>query len=151
VNTDGGVGSYEQEFMDGLVSFVESNYQVEREAGSTAIAGVSRGGVWSLEIGLHNADRIGIIAALSPALHVNNPRPAYDPFSLIADPAVRPGRLFVSIGRDEDGFYQKTVEFVHLLEQTGVEHTYLETAGAHENSTWIGIMGDLIDFITATW
>jgi enterochelin esterase-like enzyme len=151
VSTDGGVGSYEQEFIEGLVGFVESNYRVEKGAGSTAIAGVSRGGVWSLEIGFNNTDRIGIVAALSPALHVNNPRPAYDPFSLIRDPANRPNHLFVSIGVDEEGFYQKIVEFAHLLEQLGIEFTYLETPGRHENNTWIGIMGDLVEFITATW
>jgi enterochelin esterase-like enzyme len=151
VNTDGGVGSYEEEFLNGLLPFIEDRFRIEESAEYTALAGVSRGGVWALEIGLRNVKRIGIIAALSPALHVNHPRPAYDPFKLIAESRYQPARLFLSAGLEEGGFHDKTVEFVHLLESLGIAHTYLETSGAHENSTWIGIMDDVLTFITATW
>lgn len=150
-NSDGGEGSYEQEFIEGLIPFIEATYRIKQGADYTALAGVSRGGVWSLEIGLHNAHRFGIVAALSPALHVNNPRPAYDPFSLILKPLNRPERLFLSAGQDEEGFRQKTLEFVEVLESLAVPHVYLETPGAHVNSTWAAIMGDLVQFITAMW
>lgn len=151
VNSDGGEGSYEQEFIEGLLPFIEAMYRIRQGADYSALAGVSRGGVWSLEIGLHNAQRFGAVAALSPALHVNNPRPAYNPFSLILDSLNRPERLFLSVGRDEDGFRQKTLEFVELLESLGVPHLYLETPGTHVNSTWEAIMWDLVEFITAGW
>lgn len=151
VNSDGGDGSYEQEFIEGLVPFVETKYRMKQGAEYTALAGVSRGGVWSLEIGLHNANRFGIVAALSPALHVNNPRPAYDPFSLILEPLNRPERLFLSAGTDEEGFHEKTLEFVGSLESLGIPYMYLETPGAHVNSTWAAIMGDLVEFVTAVW
>jgi enterochelin esterase-like enzyme len=151
VNSDGGDGSYEQEFIEGLVPFIEAKYRIKQGAENTALAGVSRGGVWSLEIGLHNAPRFGTVAALSPALHVNNPRPAYDPFSLLIEPLNRPERLFLSAGTDEEGFHEKTLEFVELLESLGIPHMYLETPGAHVNSTWAAIMGDLIEFVTAVW
>jgi enterochelin esterase-like enzyme len=151
VSTDGGEGSYEQEFIEGAVPHILNSYRTLVGAESTGLAGVSRGGVWSLEIGLRNADMFGTVAALSPALHVNHPRPAYDPFSLVQDPINRPDRLFLSAGLDEDGFHEKTVEFVLLLESLGIPHTYLETPGVHENSTWIGIMGDLVAFLTARW
>lgn len=151
VNTDGGDGSYEEEFIEGVVNFIEGNYRILQGAEYTALAGVSRGGVWSLEIGLRHADQIGTIASLSPALHVNHPRPAYDPFSLIQDPAYRPERLFISIGTDEDGFYQKTVEFATLVGSLGIKFQFLETAGAHVNSTWSAIMQDVLKYVSAAW
>lgn len=151
VNSDGGEGSYEQEFIEGLLPFIETTYRIKQGSDFTALAGVSRGGVWSLEIGLHNAQRFGAVAALSPALHVNNPRPAYDPFSLILEPLNRPERLFLSVGRDEEGFRQKTLEFVELIDSLGVPHLFLETPGAHVNSTWEAMLGDVVSFLTATW
>jgi enterochelin esterase-like enzyme len=120
VRTDGGEGSYEEEFISGLVPYIVERYRVRGGADSTALVGVSRGGVWSLEIGLRN------------------------PVSL-------PDRLFLSAGYDEGGFHVKTVEFILLLDSLDIPHTYLETPGAHEASTWIGIMGDLITFLTGTW
>jgi enterochelin esterase-like enzyme len=149
VSTDGGEGSYEQEFIEGLMPYILDSFRIQLGAESTRLAGVSRGGVWSLEIGLRNADVFGTVASLSPALHVNHPRPAYDPFSLVRDPNNRPNRLFLSVGTDEDGFYEKTVEFVQLLDSQEIPHTFLETPGRHENSTWLAIMEDLVAFITA--
>lgn len=151
IHTDGGDGSYEQEFIEGLHQNTIKKYQVRSGAEFTALAGVSRGAVWSLEIGLRNSELIGIVASLSPALHVNNPRPAYDPFQLIRESADLPDRIFLSVGTEEGGFHDKTVEFVELLTSLDIQHTYHETGGAHENSTWIGIMDDVIAFITMEW
>ncbi len=151
VRTDGGEGSYEEEFISGLVPYIVERYRVRGGADSTALVGVSRGGVWSLEIGLRNPDAFGTVAALSPALHVSYPRPAFDPFVIVREAVSLPDRLFLSAGYDEGGFHVKTVEFILLLDSLDIPHTYLETPGAHETSTWIGIMGDLITFLTGTW
>lgn len=151
IRTDGGDGSYEQEFIEGLRQNIIKNYQVRSGAEFTALAGVSRGAVWSLEIGLRNSEVIGIVASLSPALHVNNPRPGYDPFQLIRESTNLPERIFLSVGTEEGGFHDKTVEFVELLTSLDIQHTYVETGGRHANSTWTGIMDDVIAFITLEW
>lgn len=151
IRTDGGDGSYEQEFIEGLHPNIIKNYHVRPGAEFTALAGVSRGAVWSLEIGLRNSEVIGIVASLSPALHVNSPRPAYDPFFLVRESANLPERILLSASPEEGGFHDKTVEFVELLTELNIQHTYLETGGRHEDSTWVGIMDDVIAFITAEW
>src|SRR3970040_1901824 len=81
-NSDGGPGSYETEFLEGLVSAVDRNFRTQARPQARAVVGLSRGGVWALEIGLRNPDQIGAVAALSPALGVNYPREAYDPLRL---------------------------------------------------------------------
>ena len=78
--TDGGDESYEQEFMEGLVPAIEEAYRVDRDPDQRVLAGVSRGGVWALEIGMRNADQIQHVLAISPALVYNQPRASYDPF-----------------------------------------------------------------------
>jgi enterochelin esterase-like enzyme len=150
-HSDGGPGSYEEEFLSALLPTIEQEYRVLRTEQGRAIAGVSRGGVWALEIGLRNADVFNTVAALSPALHVNNPRPAYNPFNLIQNVDQLPENIFLSAAEDEGGFRTKTEELSHRMEELGIPHTYLLTDGLHEDSTWMGIMDELITFITASW
>jgi enterochelin esterase-like enzyme len=149
--SDGGPGSYEQEMLEGLVPYIENTYRVNGEEGNRALAGVSRGGVWALEIGFRNPNVFCTVAALSPALHVNNPRPAYDPFHLVKSVENLPTNIFISAAQDEGGFRTKTEELVSLLQTLEVPHTYLLTTGVHEDATWMAIMGDLVEFITRSW
>jgi enterochelin esterase-like enzyme len=149
--SDGGPGSYEEEFLSGVLPAIEKEYRVLRSEEGRAIAGVSRGGVWALEIGLRNADVFNTVAALSPALHVNNPRPAYNPFNLIQNVDQLPENIFLSAAEDEGGFRTKTEELSRRMDELGIPHIYLLTDGLHEDSTWMGIMDELITFITASW
>jgi enterochelin esterase-like enzyme len=151
VNTDGGPGSYEQELISGVMPFIEGNYRTKNDFTSRALAGVSRGGIWALEIGLRHGDLFGTMIVLSPALHVNRPRLDYDPFQLIKSSTVIPKHIFLSVGEDEGDFRAKTEEFVLELEANGIEHTFLLGAGIHADPTWIEIMPDVIRFITDTW
>lgn len=151
VHSDGGPGSYEEEFISGVIPFVESQYRVEKSASGRVLAGVSRGGIWALEIGLRNGELFDTLLVLSPALHVNRPRPAYDPFQLILSDSHFPPYIFLSVGEDEGQFRLKTEEFNRELDKNGIEHTFLLTTGAHVDATWIGIMPEVLGFATETW
>jgi enterochelin esterase-like enzyme len=150
-HSDGGPGSYEEELLLGLIPAVEKMYRVLGTEHDRAIAGVSRGGVWALEIGFRNADIFNTVAALSPALHVNNPRPAYNPFNLIQNVEGLPENIFLSAAEDEGGFRTKTEELSRRMQALGIAHTYLLTEGIHEDATWIAIMEDLLKFVTSSW
>lgn len=151
VRTDGGPGSFEEELVEGLRPFIDRRYRTMQAPAYNALAGVSRGAVWALEIGLRNGDQFGTIAAISPALHVNRPRAAYDPFQLVVQEGNFPERIFVSVGEAEAGFRQKTEEFVQVLEQNGFMFTFLLTKGEHVNATFAGVMPEVIEFIAAEW
>lgn len=150
-HSDGGPGSYEEELLLGLIPAIEQTYRVLGTEHDRAIAGVSRGGVWALEIGFRNAEVFNTLAALSPALHVNNPRPAYNPFNLVQTEGELPENIFLSAAKDEGGFRSKTEELSRVLDGLGIVHTYLLTDGIHEDATWMAIMEDLVTFITASW
>jgi enterochelin esterase-like enzyme len=151
VNSDGGPGSYEEEMLSGLLTYIDREYLTLADARKRALAGVSRGAVWALEIGFHNPDQFDIVAALSPALHVNRPRPAYDPFNLVKTMGRLPSHIFLSAAESEGGFRTKTEELSQLMNGLGIPHSYLLTTGVHEDSTWMGVMPDLIRFITTAW
>jgi enterochelin esterase-like enzyme len=149
--SDGGSSSYEEEMLSGLLPYIEGQYRTIGVRTAHAIAGVSRGGVWALEIGLRNADLFNIVAALSPALHVNRARPPYDPFRFLPTLDETPEYIFLSAAENEGGFRTKTEELSQLMEDLRIQHTFLLTPGVHEDATWQAIMGDFVSFIISGW
>jgi enterochelin esterase-like enzyme len=148
-STDGGPGSYEDEFINGLVPFIDRTYQTIAQGDSRGLAGVSRGGVWALEIGFRNSDIVQRVGALSPALNVNYARPEYDPCSLVLLGDL-PSRIFLMSG-DTDTAYEKTLELSEALLEADIEHKYVLVSGNHESSTWRGILPELLHYLAVDW
>ena len=151
VETDGGPGSYEEEMMEGLVPFIDEHFRTLDDAGCRAIAGISRGAIWAMEIGFLHPDKIDLVAVLSPALPMNRARPEYDPYEILRSGRQLPTKIFVSVGEAEMGFRIKTEELVELMDELGIPHTFVLTKGAHEASTWSSVLEDLIIFISNAW
>lgn len=143
VRTDGGSGSYEQEFLEGLVPAIEENFRILPEAEVHVLGGVSRGGVWALEIGLRNANRLNHVVAISPALVYNQPRPRYDPFEIIKEDRQFPDTLFLSAAENETPFREEIEAFVGALEREEIDHDFLLHPGNHRDESW----GAIIDII----
>ena len=142
--SDGGPGSYESELLDGLMPFIEKNYRSDRSA--RALAGISRGGVWALEIAFRNPDRFGTVAALSPALAVNSARPPYDPFEIISNSDRFPRNILLLAG-DEDWAAVETKKLSQSLSEAGVENRLQISAGNHSDETWAAVLADVLRFL----
>ncbi len=149
--TDGGPGSYEQEMIEGLVPFIDEAFRTLAEPHFRAIAGVSRGGVWALEIGLRNPDVFNTVAALSPSLQVNHPRAPYDPFNIASGDSPLPEMIFISGGAGEPAFLVKIELFAQHLTEEGIRHNFLFTDGNHTDESWEGILPEVIQLITQNW
>jgi enterochelin esterase-like enzyme len=149
--SDGGPGSYEEEFLGGLIPAVEARYRAIPQADGRGLVGISRGGVWALEISFRHPTALTAVAALSPALNVNFPRPSYDPFLLAAEGEQVPEHVFLAAGRGEPSVLRKTVELRDILETTGAAPIFMEVAGAHEASTWQALMGPMVAFVVHRW
>jgi enterochelin esterase-like enzyme len=150
-NTSGGPGSYEQEMLDGLLGYIETHYRTIPAAEKRALAGISRGGVWALEIGFRHADVFGTVGAVSPALHVSRAPPEYSPLDLAQNHEPLPEHIFLSVGDLEYGFRGKTEDVSRHLRERGIPHTFVLTQGGHEMATWAGIMELLVEFVTMGW
>lgn len=148
--TDGGPGSYEGEFISTLVPFIESRYAVSREPARRALAGISRGGVWALEIGFTHPHFFGSVAALSPALNVNVAREAYDPMYLAQNAETLTGRIFLASG-DVDSAAADTEGLHLILTRRGIEHRYTTVPGGHEGATWEQLLGEMLDYLARDW
>ena len=149
--SDGGPDSYEQEMIDGLVPFIDETYRTLAEPQSRAIAGVSRGGVWALEIGLRNPDVFNTVAAISPSLSVNHPRAPYDPFKIAGVDSPPPEMIFISGGEGEPSFLEEIELFAQHLTEEGIKHTFLLTDGNHTDASWETLLPEVIQFVMQSW
>jgi enterochelin esterase-like enzyme len=145
-NSDGGPGSYETEFLDGLVASVDSAFRTEAAPEGRAVVGLSRGGVWALEIALRHPDRIGAVAALSPALAVNYARQPYDPLHLVATAESLPHRVWLGAGED-DWARAKTEALAAGLAARGAAPDLILVPGDHTDPTWDALLPFVIEFL----
>jgi len=147
---DGGPNSYESELVDGLVSYIDLTYHTDPRPERRAIAGISRGGVWSLEIGLNNPDVFGGVAAISPALQYNSARKQYDPIYIVRRGEALPPRIYLLAG-DGDWAREATQDFALLLKGLGIAHEYVVYPGGHDDASWAPNLKALIAFLVADW
>lgn len=147
--TDGGPDSYEEEALEGLVPFIQATWPVTAAPQGWAIAGISRGGIWALEIGMRHGANFQAAAALSPSLAVNYPRRAYDPLALAAGEGL-PDRIFLGAG-DTDWARAKTEELNMALARSGREPELWIVRGGHEAATWSALLGPFLLFLFTTW
>lgn len=136
-STDGGPDSYEVEFLDRLVPYVERNFRADPRR--SALAGISRGGVWALEVALRHPDSFTGVAALSPALHMNFPRPQYDPSAIVSQAVQFPAVIYLDAGDREPRTRTAVQEFSGLLNELGVEHTLHLGQGGHDQVYWSSV------------
>jgi enterochelin esterase-like enzyme len=150
VNTSGGDFSVEGLVVNELIPHVDQTYRTWAEREGRAIGGISRGGVWSLEIGFRRSNLFAAVGAHSAALVVNYPLPAYDPFNLAADPAVGTLRIWLDAG-DVDWARGGVEELHRTLEGLGVVHEYVVGEGPHEDEYWSRMLPIYMAFYTAGW
>lgn len=149
--TDGGPGSYEAELIQGLLPFVDGAFRTIPGPEGRAIGGISRGGVWALEIGFLHPDVFGAVAALSPALAVNYARAAYDPLALAElGTATLPTRIFLGAG-DVDWARPKTAALAESLVSHGGSPEFDQVTGDHVSATWQALMPAMFAYLTQPW
>jgi enterochelin esterase-like enzyme len=148
--TDGGEWSYEGEFVQGVIPWTDQNFRTRREPTMRGFAGISRGGIWSLEISLLYPSLIDSVAAISPAFMMNLARPMYDPFELIYRGEPRPERILLVAGED-DWARQDTERFSQALDSLGIAHELQIVPGNHRDETWSPIMEEVLGFFASAW
>ncbi len=150
VTTSGGPNSFESQVVNELVPHIDVTYRTMQTPDARAIGGISRGGVWSLQIAFTHPGAFGIVGAHSPALAVNRAPPAHDPFVLVGEPGVEGLRIYLSTG-DGDWARTATWEIHQALNERGIESRYALHTGTHVDSLWAQHIAEYLAFYTAGW
>jgi enterochelin esterase-like enzyme len=148
--TDGCSWSYEEEIVEGLVPWVDKNYRTIADPQWRGFAGISRGGVWVLEIALLHPYLFDSIAALSPALAMNMARPNYDPFELAFRGTGVPQRILLMAG-ETDWARGETERFSQTLDSLKIPHELIIVTGDHQDETWRQAMEEVLTFFIDAW
>ncbi len=143
-STDGGAGSYEEEFLESVLPFVETEYRNGVGSPVRGLAGISRGGIWALEIGLRHPEMFTALAALSPSLAVNYPREAYDPHRLVQEAESFPEGLLLLAG-EEDWARNETELLYERLNARGAGVELHVVPGSHVDPTWSNALSTVLE------
>ena len=150
VSTSGGDHSYEAQIVKDLIPYIDENYRTIPDRSGRAIGGISRGGVWSLEIGFRNAGLFAAVGAHSPALSANLAPPVYDPFNLLGEPGVATLRVYLSAG--EGDWARKSTEDLHrALNEQEIDNQLAIHPGNHRDTLWAENVVEYLAFYTMTW
>lgn len=150
VETSGGDHSFEGQLVNDLIPHIDDTYRTWADGYGRAIGGISRGGVWSLEIGFRNAELFEAVGAHSPALSANMAPPVYDPFNLMTEPGVADLRVYLSAG-DTDWAWSSTEALHQALVEQGVSSHLAVHEGGHRSDLWIAHLYEYLAFYTAMW
>jgi enterochelin esterase-like enzyme len=129
------------DFVEDLVPFVESRYQVVAASSHRAIAGLSMGGGQSLAIGLSHPDLFSAVAGFSSAMQIAN-SPDWGGIDMEATLAANADAinanldlLWVGCGT-EDTLFNVNQAFSNQLTDAGIEHSFRVTLGGHTAEVW---------------
>jgi enterochelin esterase-like enzyme len=150
IRTSGGDNSFEGQVVNDLIPHVDGTYRTLAEREGRAIGGISRGGVWALEIGFMHAGLFSTVGAHSPALSVNLAPQPYNPFYLLAGPSVGMLRIYLSTG-DADWTKETTEELHQALDGQGIAHRFAVHPGSHTKALWEANMVEYMRFYTDEW
>ena len=150
IGTSGGDHSFEGQVVNDLIPHVDATYRTLAEREGRAIGGVSRGGVWALEIGFLHSGLFATVGAHSPALSVNLAPEPYDPFYLLDGPSVGMLRIYLDAG-DTDWAKGGTQLLHEALNGRDITHEFVVHPGGHTNGLWEANVVEYLAFYTAGW
>lgn len=150
VRTSGGDFSVEGLIVNELIPHIEDTYRTWKMRQGRAIGGISRGGVWSLEIAFRRPDLFAVVGAHSPALTVNYPLPAYDPFQMLDNLMLSSLRIWLDAGNTDWAWVGTNQMHLALMER-GIAHEYAVGEGGHSDEYWAPMMPAYLAFYTASW
>jgi len=150
VSTSGGPGSYEEQLVNELLPHIDASFRSVQTRDARAIGGISRGGVWSLEIAFRHPDAFGRVGAHSPALSANRAPWTYDPFNLLTEPGVAGLGIYLSAG-EGDWARQETAELHEALQNAGIASQFVLHSGTHVDALWGAHLDEYLAFYAAGW
>ena len=134
-----------KDLLESVVPLVESNYRVQADPQHRGIVGLSMGGGQSIAVGLGHLEQFAWIGAFSAAVSPQDPVLT----GLRADPNAANQKiklLWIGIGKD-DFLLSRNHDFIKVLDELKIRHTYQETAGRHAWGVWRGYLAEFLPLL----
>ena len=137
---EGEVPLFAKDLMNDIIPFIESNYRVIADKDHRALAGLSMGGLETLEAGLNNFRSFGYLWVLSSGWFADNKavyeeRGAY--LKQIAEEFNKSVKVLAfTQGGPEDIAYDNCKAMLKLFDAAGIRYEYSEMPGGHSWYVW---------------
>jgi enterochelin esterase-like enzyme len=139
---------YERDLLEDVIPMIDRRYRTIADRTHRAIVGFSMGGGQAGRYGLRHLETFSAVGIMSAGLGGggNAAAPGADPVAaLAADPAKANKQidlLWVACGKD-DAAMKGAAALHDALGKAGIEHTFLETEGAHHWRVWRRYLRDI--------
>ncbi len=150
VMPDGNVGPYPingpitadvfpQELLGSIVPAIEQNYRVAPGAKNRGLAGLSLGGLWSLDTLMLDPGEFAYIGIFSSGWFPGFRDDLVQNYSnLFTNPGInkKTKLLWITVGGPEDIAYTNNYATLALFDQYGINYTFVQGTGGHVWDTW---------------
>ncbi len=149
VMPDGGidVATFTNDLMDDIIPYIEKNYRVKTDKDSRALAGLSMGGLETMDAGLPNTDKFGYLMVFSSGWFANDTEKLAKEDAFLQANADKLNQnlklLLFTMGGPEDIAYSNCKGMLEIFDKHGVKYQYHEMPGGH---TWHVWRHNLYDF-----
>ena len=141
INVPNEVPPFAQDMFTDIIPFVEANYRVKTDAGSRAVAGLSMGGMETMEVVFRNPDMFRYAWVLSSSLMPGSDLQEEAKRLNIAANVAKINKTYKAFvftqGGPTDIAYQNCANTRKFLQELGLKFDYMENAQAgHSWGTW---------------
>lgn len=142
---DGNTSDFEKEILNDIIPMTEKNFRVKPGRENRALAGLSMGGIQTLNTGIPNLDKFAYLGVFSSGWFAN-PTPFggmmdagkyYDILKENKDKFNDQLKVFwLSMGGKEDIAYENCRVMRGKFDEIGIKYDYFETPGGHTWPVW---------------
>ncbi len=146
-NSPAGV-TFGDRLINNLIPYVDQNYRTLADREHRALGGLSRGGGWTVQLGLAHPELFGVLGLHSPAVFKDNaPYVAYYVLNIPAD--ARP-KLWIDIG-ESDSELASTMQLEGVLVSSDYPHKFHLFTGDHSEVYWSAHVEDYLRWYAGNW
>lgn len=137
-----------ERLINDLIPYIDQNYRTLPDRGHRALGGLSRGGGWTVQLGLKHYDMFSSIGMHSPAIFVEDS--PYIEKWITAVPFDQWPRVWIDAG-DQDKELGSITQFEGLLTAYGVPHEWRMYTGDHSEVYWRAHVAEYIQWYADGW
>jgi enterochelin esterase-like enzyme len=139
----GDAALYERDLLEDIIPMIDNKYRTMADRKHRAIAGFSMGGGQAGRVGLRHLETFSRVGIMSAGMAGG---PDTEPLATLAAKPARTNQqidlLWIACGKDDAAM--KGAKSLHdTLARARIEHTFLETEGAHHWRVWRRYLRDL--------
>ncbi|MCF0177952.1 MAG: endo-1,4-beta-xylanase Z [Bacteroidales bacterium] len=142
----GEVPLFAKDMVTDIIPFIENNYRVLTDKNSRAVAGLSMGGMETLEVALNNIDLFSYVWVLSASFAPGNKEVYEYERGHLKEIAAKVNKSFKVLcftqGGPTDIAYNNCKETLKLFDEAAIKYEYNEVPGGH---SWIAWRQNLYD------